>query len=348
MKAYIHTNPVYADQQVSEKEIYLDFTQWEDLWNYLLFDRKFKKTYKNKSSYQSRFRVLCRYLNGSPFNRTNFNIVISKLEAQNFSNAYLNKFVSFGKIIDKYYGTNHVLDYTYFAKEEKKMFETLTPEEIVKLAEVKLDYVRGFIEINKRDKALIYLIATTGCRLGEALSLTWNDLYGDPKAVLFRETKNGRNRLVPISDEVYSLLISQPHWNKEYVFGTMFSGRVDHSAFGVILKKRAEKAGIKKLVFPHLFRHSFITEMIKAGVSVIHIARIVGHSDVSTTNLYAQLVIDDLAEVIHYHPLLRSGISFEKLTKKMKLILNQSADKDKYATYIHESPTEFTITIKKI
>ncbi len=74
------------------------------------------------------------------------------------------------------------------------------------------------------------------------------------------------------------------------------------------MKYRAKAAGITKRVYPHMLRHSFITELLKQDVSVAKVSRLVGHvSTEITTRVYTHLVVDDLKEASNHHPLVNGN-----------------------------------------
>lgn len=247
---------------------------------------------------------------------------MGEMLANGYSKAYINNMIKIAKHYATFSGNTELSKYTFFKEDRNKLlFEVITPDEIIKLAEVHIKYRKNSDEINLRHKALIYLLGTTGCRIGEAINLTWNDLRQSPIMVIFRDTKNGETRYVPISEFLFDLLNQLPKKNDK-IFGI-----ATEWMFKYDLKERAVKVGITHNVYPHLFRHSFITTMIQQQCPIALIARIVGHHDWSSTSRYTHLITSDLENALYtYHPLLRGNQTFEMLSKRIEDQLNKIID----------------------
>lgn len=219
------------------------------------------------------------------FNRDNFSKFISDLKDKKYSYSYINRFINLGKHVDKYFHLNQIQDYTYFRENQVIPKEVLTPQEIEQLANVRIDYTKKSDYINQRQKALILLLGLTGCRIGEALSLLYSDIHASPSYVIFRDTKNGEDRIVPISQNLYDLLMDLPKMS-DYLFSSQRGGLLEQQQVNLDIKRRAEAVGRKKRVWCHLFRHSYITTMLERGVDALHVAHLVGHKDLKNTVRY--------------------------------------------------------------
>ena len=140
----------------------LDNLSWETLRTYLLNDRKFSDKPSAIYAVRSRFRTLLKWFGDKEFNRTNFNLFIQYLRELKYSMSYTNNFIKLTKTLGLYLRTDEFRDYTYFKENKTFTGEVLTPGEIEQIVNC---------GTNPKYKALILLLGTTGCRIGEALSL---------------------------------------------------------------------------------------------------------------------------------------------------------------------------------
>jgi len=183
----------------------------------------------------------------------------------------------------------------------------LTYKEVEKL----LDAMDTGTTLGLRNRAMFETIYGSGLRVSELLSLAMNQVYAE-QHILRIFGKGSKERLVPLSDEGL-------HWIKRYLDEgrpsllkgrseiTVFlnrSGRpMSRMGFWKILSAAAADAGIKKAVHPHTLRHSFATHLIENGADLRAVQEMLGHSDISTTQIYTHLdrtVIEK--EYRKYHP----------------------------------------------
>ena len=155
----------------------------------------------------------------------------------------------------------------------------------------------------------------TGCRLNEIINIQIKDIDLNERVLIIRnkenfKTKTGKNRQIPISDSLYSMLIDllsiTPDSNvfqfsipEEYLFSNARHRRFDKS---FISKKF--KAVLRQIKFPekfhfHCLRHTFITNLIKSGVNINYVKEIAGHSDIKTTMNYIHIITNDLREAVN-------------------------------------------------
>lgn len=156
----------------------------------------------------------------------------------------------------------------------------------------------------------IELVACTGMRRSEAISLDVGDLDFEAMVIRVRQAKFNKPRLVPMPIDLGLrfqewLVEKRKAKPEEPLFKSFFKNhaRAKASTFIFELKTRARILGIKKRVHLHLLRHCFITELIKTDAPALKVARIVGHASLNTTLRYTHLVVDDLKGVIENHPL---------------------------------------------
>lgn len=320
---------------------------WPQIETYLLIDRKHSDKRAAVSANKSRFHLLASYFSSVEFNRENFNQFIYKSKEHGYSISYINNFIKIAKLVDRYYKLNEVMDYTYFPEIKSVPLVIITPEEIEALANVHIHYQKMNEYINARQKALILFLGTTGCRIGEALNLTFNDLYPTPPCCVFRDTKTNEDRTVPLSQSLYDLLQELPHMGT-YVFMSGRGKQLVQNPINNDLKVRCKALGIEKNVYCHLFRHSYITTMLENGVDVSDVGVIVGHRDPKTTMRYKNSLIGHYVDVAHMHPLLRQEMSWEQQISLICTLYKRLSSIRSSAIKIFETSRTIQLVLKKL
>ncbi len=317
-------------------------------------DRKLSSKDASTIPNKSRFNKISRWFSSCDFNRKNVGLFLAEMKAKNATPSYMNKMITMFKHLDRFYAMNYsadypkeqLRDYSYF-HEPIQIKETLKPEEIIAISEAVRPYKKNAVTLNIRQKALIMFIALTGCRIGEALGLRWTDIGSEPPFVIFRETKNGEDRVVPIDQATFDRLNALPH-RCEFVFSSYRSNKLEHQEINLDLKSRVEQVGITKNVTAHTFRHSFVTTMRELDVDFLDIAHIVGHRDPKTTMRYQNSHIAYYAEIIHLHPLLRGALTIDQVAKRIKAHVDKVVDSRSYAITFSQNGDEINFSIKKI
>ncbi len=158
-------------------------------------------------------------------------------------------------------------------------------------------------EIAIRDKALLELFYSSGLRLAEISGLQWHDLQLDEGMVRVLG-KGNKQRLVPIGKMAKSALLRwQPIailWNNSevpYVFISKRGGQLKHRSIQARVKYWAQKQGLWERVYPHLLRHSFASHMLESSGDLRAVQEMLGHADLSTTQIYTHLNFQHLAQV---------------------------------------------------
>lgn len=129
----------------------------------------------------------------------------------------------------------------------------------------------------------------TGCRRGEALNLTWDEVDLETGKVTFRITKTGKSRSIPFNGALTSILGSmERNGERPFPFQESF---VTHK-----FKKYLKAAGIKnyRSIKLHSLRHTYASHLVMAGVDLLTVSKLLGHSTIRTTELYAHLVPDHM------------------------------------------------------
>lgn len=328
--------------------MYLHPDHWSALQGYFFLELKFSEKNSAKSAVASRYRVLSTYFhnNNLPFNKQNFLAFILYMKDQGYSFSYINNFIKIAKHIDKYYKINELQDFTYFDEKKKNNYEILTTEEIYALAHIQLPYQKMADKINDRQRILLMLLGTTGCRISEALELKRSDIYHNPPHVVFRDTKNGTDRAVPIADFLYKDLLRLSE-GSDLVFKSGRGGTLDPQQVNIDIKTRAKAINLDKPIWNHLFRHSFITTMLESGVDVSDVSVIVGHSDPKSTMRYKNSQLEHYSNIIMMNPLLKKSLTLDTIKSRVFNVVNRLVDRGLYSVTISEDSNEFIVKIKK-
>jgi len=182
----------------------------------------------------------------------------------------------------------------------------LSPGEVAAIIEA----VPVDTQLGRRDRAILELLYGCGLRISELIGLTLSSVVFE--AGFVRVTGKGeKQRLVPLGGFARSALDDYLAKKPDKVSGTtgdlLFCGRTggrfSRTGLWKIVKRRVGQAGISKPVTPHTFRHSFATHMLEAGADLRMVQEMLGHADISTTQIYTTIDRDYIvAEHKKYHP----------------------------------------------
>lgn len=190
----------------------------------------------------------------------------------------------------------------------KHLPEVLSVEEI--------DSIINVIDVSKpegiRDRAIIEVLYGCGLRISELCNLRISQLYLEDKYIRVKG-KGSKERLVPIEgvaiERVREWLVTRMGYKvkpseEDYVFVSLTRGsRLSRISLFVYIKDYAERAGIKKNISPHTFRHSFATHLLEGGANLRAIQMMLGHEDISTTEIYMHIDKSKLrTEILEHHP----------------------------------------------
>ena len=172
-----------------------------------------------------------------------------------------------------------------------------------------------------RDRAMLELMYSSGLRVSELCEMTLQSL--DLENGLLRVMgKGSKERIVPIGAKAVEaveryLAVGRPKLVKARTGSDLFLSQwgraLSRKTFWVMVKQCAKLAGIEKPVKPHLLRHSFATHLLNNGADLRVIQEMLGHSDISTTQIYTAIKTDFLTEEhAHFHPRGKSGFNDSK------------------------------------
>lgn len=165
--------------------------------------------------------------------------------------------------------------------------------------------------VARRDRAMLEVLYATGMRVSELVSLQRGDIKLDI-GCLNVMGKGAKQRLIPLGEVALEFLSDylqnvRPSMTKgqsrQEVFLNSRGGKLSRQGFWKKLKAYALCAGINKTVYPHLLRHSFATHLLENGADLRAVQSMLGHADVSTTQIYTHVIQERLKQVHQqYHP----------------------------------------------
>ncbi|MEL7186666.1 MAG: site-specific tyrosine recombinase XerD [Pseudomonadota bacterium] len=165
--------------------------------------------------------------------------------------------------------------------------------------------------LGHRDRAMLELLYATGLRVSELINLQQSQVNFN-QGVLRIIGKGDRERLIPLGDESQRWLkefINGPRMEillerqTDYLFPTRRGDRMTRQAFWHIIKRYAEKADIRSKMSPHSLRHAFATHLLNRGADLRVVQMLLGHSDLSTTQIYTHVARERLKDLHgEHHP----------------------------------------------
>jgi integrase/recombinase XerD len=172
-----------------------------------------------------------------------------------------------------------------------------------------------------RLRAMLEMMYASGMRVSELVGLPMSVIPKDPKLVrqtqmLYIKGKGGRERLVPLGQpavealEAYLLIrhefIPEGQKTNPWLFpSTGKLGHITRIRFFQLIKEVALKAGLNpELTSPHVLRHAFATHLLQGGADLMSIQKLLGHVDISTTQIYTHVAVDHIIQLVNtHHPL---------------------------------------------
>ncbi len=195
-----------------------------------------------------------------------------------------------------------------YPKKPKRLPDVLSVDEI--------DAIESVIDLSQpegqRNKAIIETLFSCGLRVSELVNLKISNMYLDDEFIKV-EGKGSKQRLVPISEQAIheiqlyfldrNLIDIAPEY-QDYVFVSHRRKKpLTRVMVFIMIKNLVEKAGIKKTVSPHTFRHSFATSLLDGGANLRAIQAMLGHESIATTQIYTHIDTSHLREeILEHHP----------------------------------------------
>ena len=238
---------------------------------------------------------------------------IRYLNDQNLSSASINRSFSSIRSYHKYLSGEEKISHNPTQlldppKISKKLPKVLSIQDVdVIINSVKLEESMGY-----RDKAILETLYSAGLRVSELCALEMNNILFD-SAMLRVVGKGNKERYVPLGSKAIKLINDYCKYirslliNKKKTDGNVFLSKngkkLTRMTIFNIMKKWTQISGINKDISPHTFRHSFATHLLEGGADLRAVQEMLGHSDISTTQIYTHLDNEYLKEVHRtFHP----------------------------------------------
>ena len=194
------------------------------------------------------------------------------------------------------------------AKMTRSLPAVLSFNEIEKI----LDQPNQKDNLGRRDKSILELLYSSGLRVSELIELKISDLFLDDEVIRVIG-KGSKQRIVPIGSSAIEwlnnyMINSRPHLEKKlksknYIFLNSRGSKLSRMGIWKIVDQYTKQAGIDKEVHPHTFRHSFATHLLEGGADLRSVQEMLGHSDISTTQIYTHVNRDYIKQVHkEFHP----------------------------------------------
>ena len=192
-------------------------------------------------------------------------------------------------------------------RKERHLPEVLTLDEVNRLVSaIDLSSPEGH-----RNRAIIEMLYGSGLRVSELTALRLSNMYRDEGYMLI-QGKGSKQRLVPISPEAEKWFgfwmedrshLTIRHGDEDIAFLNRRGAQLTRAMIFTIIRRLATEAGITKTISPHTLRHSFATHLLQNGADLRIIQQLLGHEDITTTEIYTHIDIQDLRKaVLRYHP----------------------------------------------
>lgn len=200
---------------------------------------------------------------------------------------------------------NNPCDIIKLPRLEKKLPEYLTIDEVDKILNI-----NPTKPIDYRNIAMLETIYASGLRVSELVELKIHNIDFN-ECIIRIYGKGSKERIVPINDSSKSALQTYINDYREfllrgkdsdYVFINNMGTKISRQSFFKILKKVCSDSGIKKTVSPHTLRHSFATHLLNNGADLRVIQELLGHSNLTTTQIYSHLTDKKIKEDYQNHP----------------------------------------------
>lgn len=284
----------------------------EEFKNYLLINKKYSDA--TIKSYGLDLNKYCEFNKNKSLNDIDSNDIkeyLKHLKKDNLSDKSIARNIStirsFYKflLIEKYINHNPT-EFIELPKLRKSLPKVLSAEEMLKLLDVELNDAFSY-----RNKAMLELMYATGLRVSELVNLKTHNIDFD-MALVRTFGKGNKERIIPIGDyaldslKEYVINYRDGMFKKNvnnYLFLNNHGNQISRQGFFKIIKKQAEVKKIKTIFSPHTLRHSFATHLLDYGADLRTIQELLGHSNLSTTQIYTHISKEKLKKNYeNFHP----------------------------------------------
>ena len=281
----------------------MKYEKYKDLYSQFLISEK----NLSKNSLNSYLVDLNQFFFDQDSNSKNINIkiktYIAQLRKKNLKTSSVNRKISTLKNYLKFLHTEKIIDQIDFQEFESLSSIKKIPKAISKS---QMEQIFEDLKKSKQTNAVLYililkLIYLSGLRISEALNLKWSDINHQDNSI-YVYGKGSKERKVFIIND-YLVQLKNLEKNNQYIF-TINKKKISTRSVNKFLQNCYDNSLIKNKLSSHIFRHSFATTMLENNADIRHIQKLLGHSSISTTEIYTKVAKSMKKRVLDsYHPL---------------------------------------------
>ena len=281
----------------------MKYEKYKDLYTQFLISEK----NLSKNSLNNYLVDLDQFFFDQDSNSSNINIkiktYIAQLRKKNLKTSSVNRKISTLKNYLKFLHTEKIIDQIDFQEFESLSSVKKIPKAISKS---QMEQIFEDLKKSKQTNAGLYililkLIYLSGLRISEALNLKWSDINHQDNSI-YVYGKGSKERKVFIIND-YLIQLKNLEKNNQYIF-TINKKKISTRSVNKFLQNCYDNSLIKNKLSSHIFRHSFATTMLENNADIRHIQKLLGHSSISTTEIYTKVAKSMKKRVLDsYHPL---------------------------------------------
>ena len=274
---------------------------------YLLYQKGLSQN--TVDSYKSDLTKLSNYLQNQDLSKTNIDNFFIDMSEFNYSSSTKKRMHSSIKNFLKYINENE--DYESIDISDIKLKSSKKLPEVLSITDIEnmINFYNHETYLDSRNRTVIDVLYSTGCRVSELCDINISDIDLDEKYLKLKG-KGSKQRIVPIGSMLYKNLMQYLNVRETFLqnrgeplFLSKSKNKLDRTAVFRIIKKTAKNISLKTDVHPHTLRHSAATHMLEGGCDLRTVQEFLGHSSVSTTQIYTKVTKEFLEEAFtESHP----------------------------------------------
>ena len=274
---------------------------------YLLYQKGLSQN--TVDSYKSDLTKLSNYLQNQDLSKTNIDNFFIDMSEFNYSSSTKKRMHSSIKNFLKYINENE--DYESIDISDIKLKSSKKLPEVLSITDIEnmINFYNHETYLDSRNRTVIDVLYSTGCRVSELCDINLSDIDLDEKYLKLKG-KGSKQRIVPIGSMLYKNLMQYLNVRETFLqnrgeplFLSKSKNKLDRTAVFRIIKKTAKNISLQTDVHPHTLRHSAATHMLEGGCDLRTVQEFLGHSSVSTTQIYTKVTKEFLEEAFtESHP----------------------------------------------
>ena len=274
---------------------------------YLLYQKGLSQN--TVDSYTSDLTKLSNYLQNQELSKTNIDNFFIEMSEFHYSVSTKKRMHSSIKNFLKYISENE--DYESIDISDIKLKSSNKLPEVLSITDIEnmINFYNHETYLESRNRTVIDVLYSTGCRVSELCDINLSDIDLDEKYLKLKG-KGSKQRIVPIGSMLYKNLLQYLNVRNTFLqnrgeplFLSKSKNKLDRTAVFRIIKKTAKNISLQVDVHPHTLRHSAATHMLEGGCDLRTVQEFLGHSSVSTTQIYTKVTKEFLEEAFtESHP----------------------------------------------